>query len=108
MINKQEIIDEIKKRAELNDGKPLGLEKFAEETGIKRHHWQKYWAKFSDAIEEAGFVPNKMNEAYPQEFIAECIITMIRKLGKFPSTGDIGVEAQSNKDFPSRKYIRAT
>jgi hypothetical protein len=50
MVNKQEIIDEIKKVTKLNDGKPLDTEKFAKETGISLHHCQKYWSIFSKIL----------------------------------------------------------
>jgi len=60
-MNKQHIIDEIIRTTKENNNIPLGHRKFETETGIKKADWfGKYWSKWSDAIKEAGFVPNKL------------------------------------------------
>ena len=50
-MEKQHIIDEIKRTAEKNGGVPLGKRRFFSETGIAESDWYgKYWVKWSDAV----------------------------------------------------------
>jgi hypothetical protein len=38
------------------------------ETGIKEFDWSgRYWVRWSDAIREAGFAPNKLQAAYERD-----------------------------------------
>lgn len=40
----------------MSGGKLLGRERFAKETGIHETAWAgRYWAKWNDAVAEAGF-----------------------------------------------------
>ena len=58
-MKKQHILDEIRRTAEANGGAALGRQRFFAETGIKDSDWfGKYWARWSDAVCEAGLVPD--------------------------------------------------
>jgi hypothetical protein len=63
MYTKQEILEEVRRTAKENSGKPLGVARFEKETGINPYDWGKYWARFGDAQEEAGFEPNVLQAA---------------------------------------------
>lgn len=102
MLKKQDILDELRRTAVENGGVPLGSEKFVKETVIKKHEWQKYWSKFSDALREAGLPPNSFQVAYSQEFLLKKLIDLIKELGKFPATGDLRVKENNDPDFPSQ------
>lgn len=46
-MTKQQILDEIKRTAELNGRTPLGRQRFFQETGIKESDWSgRYWARW--------------------------------------------------------------
>jgi hypothetical protein len=46
MVEKEHIIFEIRRTAEENGGKPLGISRFAAETGIGQVDWLgRYWAR---------------------------------------------------------------
>jgi hypothetical protein len=58
-MTKEEILDEIKRIAAANDSIPPGAQRFRSETGISESAWSgKYWARWGDALREAGFSPN--------------------------------------------------
>ena len=59
-MRKERIVDEIRRTAEKNGGIPLGKLRFLKETGIKEADWSgKFWSKWSEAIQEAGYTPNE-------------------------------------------------
>lgn len=100
---KDYIIKEIIRTAKENNKIPLGISGFEKETGIKRDDLLgKYWAKWSDALKEAGYEPNKFNQAFDEDFLIEKLISLIRELEKFPSRGELGVKSYSDKTFPNK------
>jgi Meiotically Up-regulated Gene 113 (MUG113) protein len=101
MRTRQEIVEEIKRTAKKNGGKPLGTNRFEKETGIKPYDWGQYWARFSDAQKEAGFAPNQLQGAHPDEFLIKKIISLARKLEKFPTSREIRLERSTDAEFPS-------
>jgi len=101
-MDKQHILAEIKRTADANDGVPLGTSKFFQQTGIKQSDWYgKYWARWDDAILEAGLTPNQMRGAYDEVFLIEEVIKLIRELGKFPTAGDLRLKVNTCAEFPS-------
>ncbi|QZA79377.1 GIY-YIG nuclease family protein [Deefgea tanakiae] len=105
-MNKELIINEIKRTALDNSGAPLGQEKFSKVTEIRKSDWfGKYWVRWSDALLEAGFSANSYNEAYTNEFIFESLAKLTRELGHFPVSGDIRIKAAKDKDFPSHSVF---
>ncbi|MFA5293075.1 MAG: GIY-YIG nuclease family protein [Phycisphaerae bacterium] len=106
-MDKKHIIDEIIRTAKENNGKPLGSGKFARITGIKESDWYgKYWAKWGDALKEAGFKPNKLKSAYDEDFLIECVISLIREINKFPTSGELQLKSYNTEGFPAHKTFR--
>jgi hypothetical protein len=104
--SKEYILSEIKRLAAENSSKPLGKERFQKETGIKPYTWNKYWVKFGDALVEAGFKPNKMNEAFPDEFIIEKYISLISELGHFPTNTELNFKCHNDDSYPSKNAMQ--
>ncbi len=104
-ITKQDILESIRQTAKENDGKPLGMERFTHESGIKKYDWQKYWARYSDAIREAGLEPNKLQGAYKDEYLYEKVISVIRKIGKFPTYIELRLQKNHDATFPDRNVF---
>ena len=106
-MDKNYILAEIKKTAEENGGKPLGIKRFYKETGIKESDWSgKYWVRWNDAVNEAGYKPNSKQGAYDDEWLLEKIIGLIRELGKFPTRRELRMEARKDSKFPSESPLR--
>ena len=72
VVQKKDIIDEIQRTTATNGGTPLGVAKFQRETGIKVTDWHgKHWSRWGDALTEAGFSPNALQGAYPDEILLD-------------------------------------
>jgi hypothetical protein len=102
-MDKKHIISEIIRTAKENSGIPLGQIRFHDETGIKKHDWYgKYWARWSDALIEAGFKPNPFGkgETYDEDFLLFKLAEFTKKIGHFPSDGDLQLQSHNDKSFP--------
>lgn len=102
-MDKQHIVDEIKRTAAANGGAPLGHRRFFQETGIKATDWERYWARWGDALREAGLRPNQMTDAYDDDVLIEKFIGLIRDLGRFPVWRELKLKARNDPAFPSDK-----
>jgi hypothetical protein len=106
-MDKAHIIAEIQRTAAVNGRKPLGKLRFEAETGIKPQDWYgRYWARWGDAVKEAGHLPNTKQDAFEQGWIVEKLIEFIRELGRFPTSGEIRLRAHDNESFPSHTVFR--
>jgi hypothetical protein len=102
-MNKEDILKEIKRTAEANGGVTLGEQRFLGETGIKRSDWYgKIWARWSDAIREAGFSPNALQTAYDVSHLFDNYIKLTRELGYLPTDGELRLKSTKDPTFPSQ------
>lgn len=106
MRTKQEILSEIRRAAQENGGKPLGIARFEAETGINPWDWERFWARFGDAVKEAGFVPNQLQGAHDEAFLFEKLVGLTRKLGRFPTSREVTGAKNDDADFPSKKVFQ--
>jgi hypothetical protein len=101
-MKKEHILQEIRRTAEANGGAPLGYQKFTTETGIKKYDWMGvFWARWSEALKEAGFAANDFQSAYDKAELLERYATLAQELGRLPSDSDIRLKARSDADFPA-------
>lgn len=105
-MNKPHILAEIKRTAIQNGGEPLGRGRFFEATGIKESDWfGKYWARWGDAVKEAGLVPNTLQAPYEDSILLERYADLIREIGRLPAKGDFRLKATQDKQFPAHTTI---
>ncbi len=103
-MDKNQILNEIKRTTAANGGKPLGATRFFQETGIRQSDWAgKLWARWGDALREAGFDPNQMQSAYDDGFVIEKFITLMRQLGRFPVMLEMRLAKRHDSTFPNDK-----
>ena len=106
-MNKDHIINEIRRTAKANEGIALGHRRFGAETGIGYHDWYgRFWTRWSDAVREAGFEPNRMSEAYDDELLLEKLALLTRRLGRVPIHGDLLLAPKDDPTFPTEKVFR--
>lgn len=106
-MTKQHILDEIKRTTLENKSVPLGMHRFCSVTGIKRVDWMgKYWARWGDAIREAGFEPNKMQTGYKDDYLIESVIQLALEIGHFPLYYELKMKAYNDEEFPAVDTFR--
>lgn len=103
-ISREHIIKEIQRTAAENNGKPLGRNAFFSATGIKESDWiGRFWARWSDVIKDAGFSPNKLNEAFDEELLLNRFAEFSMELGRIPVYSELSLKRRADKTFPSAK-----
>src|SRR5437588_7455384 len=100
-MDKQHILEEIKRTAKTNGDKPLGKERFYRETGIKESDWVgKHWARWGDAVRESGLEPNQMQGPHDGIDLIEKFVGLMRELRKFPTANEVKLKARATEGFP--------
>jgi hypothetical protein len=103
-MKKEHIIAEIRRTAESNGGFPLGRLVFFKETGIREADWKgKFWARWNDAVREAGFEPNQKQPAFSEAFLIEKFIELMRELGRYPIVAELRMKKLSDANMPNSK-----
>lgn len=106
-MNKDEILAEIRRTAQMNQGFALGWRKFEAETGIGYYDWYgRYWTRWNDAVREAGVLTNRMSEPYADNVLLDRLIGLSQALGRVPTKGDLMISARNDPTFPSEKVFR--
>jgi hypothetical protein len=100
-VTKAHIVAEIKRTTITNGGIPLGSRKFASQTGIRESDWKgKFWARWSDALVEGGYEPNRMKKPHSEPELLRRFAELTIKLGRLPSTTDIRLKVHNGSKFP--------
>jgi len=101
-MTRQRVLDEIRRTARENSGVPLGLSRFQQATGIRKEDWLgKYWARWGDAVREAGFSPNTLTRAHDSEEMLRRLAGYARELGHIPVKAEFRLKRQQDLTFPS-------
>lgn len=101
-MQKEDILAEIRRTTEENNGKPLGVDRFARQTGIGPYEWSRFWPRFSEAQREAGFEPNTLKGAYADDYMLAKLSELVRELRHFPVKNEIRIKKRSDPEFPSQ------
>ena len=105
-MNKQRILDEIRRTAKDNGGVPLGTDRFVTETGIKVSDWHgRFWARWGDAVREAGLTPNTLRPKAEQDVLVAHLAIFIRELGRYPTVGEMRMRKRQDDAFPNHKVL---
>jgi hypothetical protein len=101
------ILQEIRRLAAANGGQAPGQNLFAKETGIAPHQWRgRYWARWGDALTDAGFQPNDWNGKSDADAILSGLIAACRHYGRLPTNSELEILRRSDSTIPNPKVIR--
>lgn len=105
-MKKQRILDEIRRTAQANSGQALGRRAFETETSIKESDWAgRYWARWSDAVREAGLTPRRMGAAFDEDRLLTPLARFIRELQRFPVKHEMRLRKRDDAQFPNEKVF---
>lgn len=106
-MDKQHILAEIARTADQNGGVPLGRARFLQETGIRETDWSGvHWARWSDALAEAGYPANQMNAALDDDYLLEQYAAFAHELGRLPVEAELKLKRKASPTFPSHNTFR--
>lgn len=105
---RDQIIADIRRLAEANGGQPPGVQAFESATGVSEGSWRgKYWARWSDALVEAGYQPNQFQGRSEANHILISFIAAIRHHKRVPSVMELRMFKRGRADFPNEKTIQS-
>jgi hypothetical protein len=100
------ILREIQRTAKENGGEPLGRLQFQRETGIKESDWRgRWWARWNEAVIEAGYKPNQLTAAFSEDLLLEKLANLARELGRFPTSSERRLKKRQDATFPNDKVF---
>jgi hypothetical protein len=99
-MDRQEILDTIRRTAEANDGVPLGEDRLTQ-LGIPPTVWTRYWPRLSAAQREAGLVPNRQTQHHSEDAALARLAALARALGGIPTSRGRSVRHNEDPTFPS-------
>jgi Meiotically Up-regulated Gene 113 (MUG113) protein len=106
-ISREEILAEIRKLVTTGNGIVPGERTFRLQTSIKESAWKgRYWARWTDAVREAGYDPNEMNQKIPDDEMLGKLGSFITNLGRFPIRDEINLQARNTPNFPVWQTVK--
>ncbi len=106
MRDKEFILGEIRRTANINNGEPVGVRKFETETGIAAYEWcGVHWARWSDALMEAGFEPLAWTTGSSVEEILQELAILVRQYGRYPTNSEVLLNKKNNEKIPTPKTL---
>ena len=94
------IVSEIRRLAELDGGRAPGQNRFEKETGIGSSEWRgKLWARWSDAVEEAGYSPNSWNAPLESTKVLDDYAEACRHYGHPPTYAELSLYGRDRPNF---------
>lgn len=101
MWMREDIISRIRELAAANAGVAPGAKSFENETGIGRSAWLgKFWARWSDAVSEAGLVPLERTKAIPKNEIFEKLVPIVKHYGREPTRSEFDLYRKTDDGLP--------
>jgi hypothetical protein len=105
-MDKQFILEQIRRTAKASGGVALGKARFLQETGIREADWfGKFWSRWGDAVLEAGCTPNTLQSPFDEQELLEKFTSLIRELQRFPVKGELQLKRQADPTFPNDKVF---
>lgn len=105
---RDQILTEIKRLAEASGGQAPGVHAFENATGFTEGSWRGlYWARWSDALAEAGYQPNKFQGKSEADHIIISFIEAARHYKRLPTIMELRMFKRQRPNFPNEKTIQS-
>lgn len=105
-MDRKAIVEAIQQVAAEFGGYAPGQVRFKQLSGINAAAWRgKYWARWSDALTEAGFAPNKANDSTPTNVVLERLALLALKVEHLPTYGEVRLARQEDSSFPAHQVV---
>ncbi len=102
------ILQEIRRLASANGGQAPGQKLFAKETGIAQHQWRgRHWARWGDALTEAGFKPNDWIGKSDANAVLSGVIAACRHYGRLPTNSELEMLRRTDPSVPHPNVIKS-
>lgn len=100
------IITEIRRLAAASGGHAPGVLVFERETAIRKSQWYGiYWARWGDALVEAGLSANDKTARIDSDFLLQKVAEAYRHHGRIATDGELALYRQRDPSFPWRQTI---
>ena len=100
MPTREHVIREIR-RVAAKIGRPPGQKVFQAETGIRKPEWYGiHFARWADALKEAGYEPNALRSRLSSGYVLRKYAEAVREFGRVPTLIEIRMYTRSRPDFP--------
>jgi hypothetical protein len=104
---RERILAEIKRIAKANGGVAPGKGVFEKETGIRKYDWSgKYWARWSDAVADAGLVAQDYKQKQDTTLFYPKLAEAVRHYGKAPTTAELNLYRKIQPNCPWDNTLR--
>jgi Meiotically up-regulated gene 113 len=105
-MNRETILDEIRRAAKLTPDGKIGLANFEKISGISQGVWRgKYWTNWSQAVVEAGCNTGNMSVAYTDDYLLKSLAELVRIYKHFPTYAEIKIQKNSTTSFPNHSVF---
>jgi hypothetical protein len=95
------ILPEIRRLALESGGRPPGEQAFTKATGITKGKWYGvFWARWGDALIEAGFEPNTWTQRSDSAEMLSKVAELCRQLGRLPIDAELRMRRKIDPEFP--------
>lgn len=103
---REQILGEIRRLANTSGGRSPGRRVFERETGIRESEWRGiYWARWGDALTEAGLSPNEKQGRTDTDHLLESLAVAFRHYGRVPTWMDLRLYRTVDPTFPYHSTI---
>lgn len=101
-MDRDEILNAIRRLAAANGGKAPGSQRVQTETGLTKSNWYpNLCQRWGDAVREAGLEGNILCKAFDPNILVRKYVDLALELGHFPIEGDLKIKHSRDKSFPS-------
>jgi hypothetical protein len=94
------------RRLEQKHGRAPGQNLFSAETGIAQHEWRgRFWARWGDALAEAGFGPNPFGSKRDSKELLTAVADVALRMGRVPTFTELTLLRREDPNIPPSKTV---